>query len=424
MKIRRVTLLILLLTFATSQQTSARPTGERPPGMLPVTYERLLRAEQEPENWLTYSGQYHGQRYSRLTQINRNNVHLLRVSWVYQTGIVEKVETTPLVVDGVMYLTQPPSDVIALDAKTGRPYWSYHPILSDQLTICCGKVNRGVAILGEKIYLATLDARLIALDAKSGNVVWDVQIADPQSGYSSTAAPLAVKDKIVTGIAGGEFGIRGFVDAYDAETGKRVWRFHTIPRAGEAGSDTWEGDSWKTGGSPTWVTGSFDPELNLIYWGTGNPSPAWDGEVREGDNLYSNSIVALDADTGKLKWYFQFTPHDTHDWDACQIPVLVDAEFRGRLRKLMLWPNRNAFYYVLDRETGEFLLAREFAKQTWAEKIDQNGRPIVKPNTDPSPEGTLVYPSSNGAANWWSPSYSPIAGLVYVTAYDGADIYY
>jgi alcohol dehydrogenase (cytochrome c) len=369
-----------------------------------VTYERIRDAESDPGNWLTYSGQYHSQRHSPLDQIRRSNADRLRVKWAYQLHTLNEVETSPLVVDGIMYLTRSPSDVIALDAKTGRPFWTYEHQLDPEVNFCCGEQNRGVAILGDRLYLGTLDAHLVALDSKTGFVKWDVDVADSKAGYSKTAAPLAVKDMIVSGIAGGEFGIRGFLDAYDAETGERVWRFQTIPGEGEPGNETWEGDSWKTGGSPTWMTGSFDPELNLIYWGTGNPGPDWNGEVREGDNLYSDSVVALDADTGELKWYFQFTPHDVHDWDACQIPVLFDAEYQGRPRKLMAWGNRNAFFYLLDRETGEFLLASEFAKQTWAERIDENGRPVRLPNTFPSPEGALVYPSVNGAANWWSPT--------------------
>ena len=389
-----------------------------------VTYEGILRAAEDPANWLTYSGQYSSQRFSRLDQINHTNVHNLRVKWVRQFRTFEAIETSPLVVDGVMYATLPRNELLALDAKTGLRYWTYTHPLPDQLSVCCGDVNRGVGILGETLYMGTLDARLLAIDSKSGNVRWNVKVADNESGYAITGAPLVVKDMIITGIAGGEFGIRGFLDAYDAKTGKRRWRTYTIPGPGEPGNETWEGDSWKTGGSPTWLTGSFDPELNLIYWGVGNPGPDWNGEVREGDNLYSDCVLALDADSGEIKWYFQFTPHDVHDWDACQIPVLVNAEFKGRQRKLMLWGNRNAFYYVLDRETGEFLLARDYAKQTWAETIDKNGRPKRLPNTLPSKEGTLVYPDVGGGSNWWSPTFSPLTNLFYVMAYDGASIYY
>ena len=372
-----------------------------------VSYQRLLRAEQDPGNWLTYSASYRSHRFSRLNQINRDNVKNLRLNWVFQFRSLDKVETTPLVVDGIMYVTQPPNDVFALDIRTGRPFWSYKHNLPEKVNVCCGRVNRGLAILGDRLYMGTLDSHLIALDAKTGALIWDVEVADYRAGYSITVAPLAVKDKVIVGIAGGEFGIRGFLDAYDAKTGKRVWRFYTVPGPGEPGNETWEGESWKTGGAPTWVTGSFDPELNLIYWGTGNPGPDYNGEVRKGDNLYSDCVIALDADTGKLKWYFQFTPHDVHDWDATQIPVLVDAEFRGHQRKLMLWANRNAFFYLLDRETGEFLLAKAFARQTWAERIDEKGRPVRKPKTSPTSEGTLVHPAVEGGTNWYSPSYSP-----------------
>ena len=327
------------------------------------------------------------QRYSRLVQIDKSNVAELQVKWIYQLRTLSDVETSPLVVDGIMYLTQSPSNVVALDGATGRPFWTYEHPLPEKLSLCCGRQNRGVAILGDKLFLGTLDARLIALEAKTGAVIWNVKSAEASEGYSKTAAPIVVKDKVISGIAGGEYGVRGFLDAYDAETGERAWRFYTIPGEGEKNNDSWEGDSWKTGGAPTWVTGSYDPELNLIYWDTGNPGPDWNGETRKGDNLYSDSVVALDADTGELEWYFQFTPHDVHDWDATQTPLLVDMEFDGRPRKLMLWPNRNAFFYVLDRETGEFLLGSPFAMQTWAKGLDERGRPIRIPNMFPSEEG-------------------------------------
>ena len=395
-----------------------------PPLGSPVTSERLLSASEEPENWLMYSGQYNSQRHSRLTAIDKSNVDQLEVKWVKQLETLADVETTPLVVDGVMYLTQSPSNVIALDAATGSQFWTYEHALPEKLALCCGRQNRGVAILGETLFLGTLDAKLIALDAKTGAVQWEAQSADPATGYSKTAAPLVIGDKVISGIAGGEYGIRGFLDAYDANTGELVWRFYTIPGEGEPHNDTWEDDSWKTGGAPTWITGAYDPDLNLVYWGTGNPGPDWNGEAREGDNLYSDSVIALDADTGELKWHFQFTPHDVHDWDATQIPILIDIEFDGRPRKLMLFPNRNAFFYVLDRVTGEFLRGTPFAKQTWAERIDENGRPIRIPGMLPNEEGVLVYPSINGAANWWSNTYSPRTELLYVVTYDGAETFF
>jgi len=401
-----------------------QPAGSRGPSFTPVTYERLVNAEREPGNWLMYNGQYHSQRYSRLDQVNNRTVGGLETKWIYQLGTLDRAETTPLVVDGVMFLGESPNNVIALDARTGRPYWKYEHPLPDDLRICCGRNNRGVAILGDRLYMSTLDAHLVAIDARSGTLVWDAEVADYKLGYSKTDTPLIVKDKVVTGIAGGEFGIRGFVDAYDAQTGKREWRVYTIPGPDHPDNRSWLGDSWRTGGAPTWITGSYDPELNLVYYGTGNPGPDYNGEVRKGDNLYSDSVLAVDVDSGELKWYFQFTPGDVHDWDAIQIPVLADASFQGRQRKLMLWANRNAFFYVLDRQTGEFLLGKPFAKQTWAEGLDERGRPIRRPNTFPSAEGTLVSPPVSGGTNWFSPTYSPRTGLFYVNAYDGEALFF
>ena len=389
-----------------------------------VTSDMLAGADERPADWMMYSGQYHSQRFSRLTQINQDTVSDLELAWVRQIDTLGQVQTSPLIVDGVMYVTTPENEVLALDADTGQVFWSYVHQLGDVLTLCCGKQNRGVAILDDVVFLATMDARLVALDAATGNVVWNTQVANYLDGYSMTAAPLVANGLIITGIAGGEFGIRGFVDAHDAKTGVRRWRTYMIPGEGEPGNDTWEGDSWKTGGAPTWQIGSFDPDLNLIYWGVGNPGPDWNGEAREGDNLYSDSMVAMDVDTGEIRWHFQFTPHDVHDWDACQVPVLVDAVWEGQPRKLMYLANRNAFFYVLDRETGEFLSAFDFAEQTWAERIDENGRPVRVPNMEPSREGRYVVPEVTGAANWWSPSYSPDTGLFYLMAYDGGALYF
>ncbi|MEE2778040.1 MAG: PQQ-dependent dehydrogenase, methanol/ethanol family [Acidobacteriota bacterium] len=389
-----------------------------------VSYERLRNAADEPGNWLMYSGQYDAQRYSLLDEIDVSNVSGLELKWVRQLNTLSSVETTPLVVDGIMYATLPDNVVMAIDARTGQVFWEYQYPLPEALTLCCGKQSRGVAILGETLFLGTLDAHMVALDANTGTVLWDVEVADGLAGHSITAAPLVVKDMVLTGVAGGEYGIRGFIDAYDVRTGKRRWRAHTIPGEGEPGNDTWEGDSWKTGGAPTWVTGTFDPELNLVYWGTGNPGPDWNGDAREGDNLYSDSVLALDADSGELKWAFQFTPHDVHDWDACQIPVLADVEFGGEMRKVLLMAQRNAFFYAIDRENGEFLRGTEFAKQTWAEGLDENGRPIRVPDMLPSEDGTVVFPSINGAANWWSPAFNPETGLFYAMSFDGSDTYY
>ena len=389
-----------------------------------VPYDRIRQADTEPGNWLTYSGNYSAQRYSRLNQINTTNVKKLHLAWVYQVKATDAMETSPLVVDGTMYLSEPGGSVTALDTRTGKALWKYARPLPKGVRGCCGQVNRGVAILDDKIYVGTFDAHLVALDMKSGVVRWDIPVADHNLGHSITGAPLAVKDKIVTGMAGGEYGVRGFIDAYDAKTGQRAWRFWTVPAAGEPGSQTWAGNSSKNGAATTWVTGAYDPEQNVVFWGTGNPGPDWNGDQRGGDNLYSDSVVALDADTGKPKWHFQFTPHDEHDWDSTEVPVLAEGMVRGEKRKLLLFGNRNAFYYVLDRTSGQFLAGRAYAKQTWAKGLDDSGRPIVIPGTSPSDEGTKVYPDVGGGTNWFSPSFSPQTNLFYVAARDVGGIYH
>jgi alcohol dehydrogenase (cytochrome c) len=389
-----------------------------------VSYERLLRAEAEPGNWLTYSGNYRGHRFSALKQIHSANVARLRPVWVYQSRDPGKFSTSPIVVDGVLYITERPNVVTALDGKTGRPIWSYQRALPPDLRACCGATNRGLAILGATLFFGTLDAHLVALDMRTGKARWDAVVADYKIGSAITVAPLVVKDKVIVGVAGGEYGIRGLLDAYDAKTGQRVWRFWTTPGPGEPGRETWAGESWKTGGAPTWITGSYDPELNLVYWGTGNPGPDFDDDERAGDNLYTNSLLALDADTGKLKRYFQFTPHDVHDWDAAHVPALLDGVVGGRQRKLAVEANRNAFYYVLDRETGEFLSGTPFAKQTWAQGLDARGKPIPQPNTAPTPEGRVIYPGLNGGTNWFSPSYNPLNRLFYVATREEGSTFY
>ena len=376
-------------------------------------FEALLADEVNGADWLSYSGGYKSQRFSPLSQINTVNVDQLKVMWAYQmqpTGISGAAlqETTPLVADDVMYITESPSSVTALDTRTGRVLWHFVPdITNDVLNIGFPRINRGVALLDDKVYVATLDARLFALDVRTGAVRWETMVADNAAGFSLTLAPLALDGKIVVGVSGAEAGVRGYIDAYDSETGERLWRTFTVPAPGEPGSETWQGDDWQTGGGSTWLTGSYDPELDLLYWTTGNPAPDWNGDLRPGDNLFTCAVLALDPDTGEMKWFFQYTPHDTHDWDANQIPVLVDGEFEGQQRKLLALANRNAFYYLLDRESGEYLLGEEYSFQTWSEGIDDNGRPIVIPNTEPMREGNLVWPSLQGATNWFSPSYNP-----------------
>jgi alcohol dehydrogenase (cytochrome c) len=394
-----------------------------------VTFERLLRADREPQNWLTYDGNVLGQRHSLLTQITPSNVRNLEQAWIWQgrqfawqrsgpdPGSAEqKFEATPLVVEGDLYTVQAPNDVIALDATTGRIRWTYrHVITLDAFDFCCGRVNRGLAILGDTLFMGTLDARLLAIRASTGKVVWDATVAslaDPACKdsfcYSITHAPLVVKDKVIVGTAGGDGSIRGFIAAFNAETGKEAWRFHTIPAQGEPGNETWSGDSWKTGGVGVWTTGTYDTDLNLTYWGTGNPYPTRSGETRLGDNLYSNSVVALDADTGKLRWHYQFTPHDDQDWDAGQTPVLTDMVWQGRPRKVMLWANKNGLMYVLDRTTGEFLMGKPFVEVNWMDGFDDRGRPRRVPPKGNEP----VKPF--GGTNWYPPSFSPRTGFFYV----------
>jgi alcohol dehydrogenase (cytochrome c) len=390
-----------------------------------VAYDHLLNAAREPRNWLTYSGGYFSNRYSGLTQITPANVKHLEMKWMYQAAVAGGWQVTPLVVDGVMYLTQRPNDVLALDARTGRVFWIYRHTLAPNQIVCCGANNRGLAILGDTLFMGTLDAHLIAIDATSGRPIWDTEVAYAKAGYSLTLAPLVVKDKVIVGVGGGEFGIRGFVAAYDARTGREVWRFYTIPGPGEPGSETWhpcpekreafcDDEAWKHGGGSIWVTGSFDPDLNLTYWGVGNAGPDWNADQRPGDNLYTDSVVALDADSGRLKWHYQFTPHDRYDYDSVQIPVLANLNWNGAPLKAMLWANRNGNFYVLERETGRFLVGQPFVKVNWSSGFDERGRPIQTPQ----PPGQPTWPGNQGGTNWYSPSFSPRTGLFYVSAWE------
>ena len=385
-----------------------------------VTYDRILHAADEPQNWLTYNGTYSSQRHSGLSEITAANVGDLESKWVLQNQVFGAWQSNPIVVDGIMYVTQRPNDVMAVDAVTGRVFWLYRHRPADNARVCCGTNNRGVAILDDKVFMGTLDARLIAIDATNGRPLWNIEVADPGQAYSITMAPLVVKDKVIVGVGGGEYGIRGFIVAYDADTGEEAWRFYTIPGPGEPGHETWEDDDWEHGGASVWITGSYDADLNLTYWGVGNPGPDWNPGQRPGDNLYSDAVVALDADTGELVWYFQFTPNDGYDYDSVQIPVLVDMEWNGVPSKLMMWANRNGYFYVLDRVTGEFLTGTPFVKVNWSSGLEENGRPIPTPQ----PAGSPTWPGNQGGTNWYPPSFSPATGLFYISAWeDYATIY-
>ena len=385
-----------------------------------VPYDRIVNATEEPENWLTYNGDYMSQRYSRLDQITPDNVTNLELKWILQNQVFGAWQSNPIIVDGVMYVTERPNSVMAVDASTGRVFWKFRHTPSENARVCCGANNRGVAVLDDRVFMGTLDARLIALDRINGQPLWNAKVADVNLAYSVTMAPLVVKDKIIVGVGGGEYGIRGYVAAFDAETGEQAWKTYTIPGPGEPGHDSWEGDDWEHGGASVWITGSFDPELNLTYWGVGNPGPDWNAGQRPGDNLFSDSVIALDADTGELEWYFQFTPNDGYDYDSVQVPVLADMVWRGEPKKVMMWANRNGYFYVLDRVTGLFLEGKPFVTVNWSSGLDEKGRPIPTPQ----PEGMPTYPGNQGGTNWYPPSYSPRTGLFYFSAWENyATIY-
>ncbi|PWT82869.1 MAG: PQQ-dependent dehydrogenase, methanol/ethanol family [Blastocatellia bacterium] len=395
-----------------------RPRSSLLPAPLPpIGYADLLAGFKNPARWLSYSGDYTGSRHSPLTQITPANVSRLAAQWTFQTdtmAVGRGFEATPIVVDGIIFITGARNYVWAIDALTGRPFWTYRRELPDGLTSgALYPVNRGLAVLGDRLFMVTLDAHLVALDAANGAIAWEVPLANFKQGYSSTPAPLVVKDKVIIGSSGGEFPTRGFIAAFDAANGKPVWRFNTIPDPGQPGSETWPSAAAMTfGGGAAWVTGTYDPESNLLYWGTGNPSPDYYGDDRTGDNLYTCSLLALDADTGALKWHYQFTPHDTHDWDANHVPVLADLMIGGRPRKVVIEANRNGFFYTLDRTTGELLVARPFIETSWAREIGADGRPIVQNESG----STACLPDYHGATNFMPPSYDPPRRLFFVTA--------
>ena len=380
----------------------------------PVSQARLDNATAEPQNWLSYSGNHNSQRFSSLTQIDQSNVTNLKLSWLVQNKIFGVWEATPLVADGVMYVSERPNGAMAIDAETGRLFWSYQWKVDPAAKVCCGSNNRGLALAGDTVLMGTLDAHLVALDSRTGKPLWSVAVADAASGYSITMAPMVVKGRILVGVGGGEYGIRGFVAAYDPATGRELWRFNTVPSPGEPGHETWVGDTWKTGGAPVWNTGSYDPALNTVYFGTGNPGPDWNPAQRHGDNLYSDCVIALDPDTGTLKWHFQFTPNDAYDFDATQVPVLADMPWKGKAAKLLLLANRNGFFYVLDRTTGKFISGTPFAKLNWAKGLDAKGRPIPAPLG----VGDVVFPGNQGATNWYPPAFSPRTGLFYFSVWE------
>ncbi|HWB85490.1 MAG TPA: PQQ-binding-like beta-propeller repeat protein [Bryobacteraceae bacterium] len=373
-------------------------------------------------DWPSYDGGFSGNRYSPLDQINTANVKHLTLKWMFPIPGAPRLEATPVVSDGIMYVTAV-NQADALDATTGRRIWEYsRPRTPNLLGEAAGGANRGVALTADKVFMLTDDAHLIALDRGNGKLSWDVEMADHiHEQYSATGAPFVIGDLVIAGVAGGEEGTRGFIDAYQASTGKRAWRFWTIPKPGEKGSETWIGSALEHGCGATWMSGSYDPDLDLLYWATGNPCPDFNGDDRKGDNLYTSSVLAINPKTGELKWYFQCTPHDTHDWDADEPLILTDEMWHGKPRKLLVQANRNGFFYVLDRTNGELLLATPFVKKvTWASGYDKQGKVVLLPNSEPTTQGTLTCPGS--ATNWMSASYNPVVKLFFVSATDSCGI--
>ena len=426
-----------LEAFVRSIDTSGRALGAAARGphgaaSVPVPYEELAAIRNPAEDWLTYSGSYSSSRHSALSQINRGNVGRLALRWIHQLeGVPECVEVSPVVRKGIMFVTRPPSRVLALEATTGKEIWAYDHKLSSAVpgsdaSDLSVMANRGVAILNDKVFFGTPDARLIAVSAATGALQWETTVATDAARYAITSAPLAYRDLVVTGVAirGSTAGGQGFIAAYDATTGKERWRFATIPKPGEPGHETWEGDSWRDGGAPTWLTGSYDPELDLLVWPVGNPKPDYDAAARRGDNLYTNSAVALRGSTGALVWYFQFTPGDDHDWDATEIPVLADRPTQAGTEKRVLWANRNGFYYVLDRVSGKYLNAAPFVRQTWTEGLDAQGRPQPLSSASRNREGFLLYPGYVGATSWWSPSFDPALNLMFVPVLEQGMVFF
>jgi alcohol dehydrogenase (cytochrome c) len=386
----------------------------------------LLDGLANPSRWLVHSGDYSSKRHSPLTQLTPGNVATLAPLWTFDTGLSTgrtKFEATPVAIDGTLYVTGVYNHAWAIDGRSGKQIWHYERQLPAGLNVCCGVVNRGFAVYGDRLFMTTLDAHIMALDRKTGKPIWDVPLIDYRLGYASTVTPLVVKDKLIVGMAGGEFATRGFLDAYDLRDGKRLWRFHTIPAPGEPGGDSWPAGHYERGGGATWITGSYDPDLNLVYWGVGNPNPDFYGGNRRGDNLYTASVVALDPDTGRLRWHFQYTPHDEHDWDSNQVQVLADLTIGGRARKTLITANRNGFFYVLDRTNGEFIQAKPYVRTTWATEVDPKGRPIEQPNQRPTPAGVQTCPDLAGGSSFTSPSFDPVRRLFFVSARETCQVF-
>lgn len=410
-----------LVAFVRTLSTNTKIAGTAAPAR---SLDFTQVANPRPGEWPTYHGQLNGNRHSPLDQINLNNVARLAPKWIFPIASTQRLEVTPVVVDGVMYVTAA-NEAYALDARNGRQYWSFRrPRTPGLAGDAASGINRGVAVLEDRLFLVTDNAHLIALDRRDGHLLWEVEMADSSVNYGATSAPLIARDLVISGISGGDEGVRGFFAAYKPSTGERVWRFWTVPAPGEPLAKTWAGKALEHGCAATWLTGTFDPQTGLLYWTAGNPCPDYNGDERGGDNLYSDSVLAIEAATGELRWHYQFTPHDLHDWDAQQTPMLIDTRFQGRDRKLLAQANRNGFFYVLDRLSGERLLAKPFVeKLTWARSIGPDGRPIRADGSDPTPGGIKVCPAVEGATNWMSTAFHPGTHLFYVMALEKCSVY-
>ncbi len=382
------------------------------------------RAVTSQTDWTSYNGGYSGSRYSPLTQITKGNVSSLAPKWMFSLRNTNNLQVTPIVSEGVMYVTAA-NECYALDAGSGREIWHYQRARTKGLVgNAAGGVNRGASVSGDRLFMVTDHAHIIALNKHTGALLWETEMADWHQNYNATGAPLPVGNLVVTGTSGGDEGVRGFVAAFDQATGKEAWRWWTTPKRGEPGSETWQGKGLDHPSGTTWMTGVYDPSLDTVYWTVGNPGPDLYGEDRLGDNLYTDSLVALDAKTGALKWHFQFTPHDVWDYDAEETPALVDTTWQGQPRKLVVQANRNGFFYVLDRTNGKFLFGTQYVKTvTWATGLDANGRPIRVPNMEPTLEGKRVCPSLDGASNWYSTSWNPQTNLYYVQTNDKCGVF-
>jgi alcohol dehydrogenase (cytochrome c) len=408
----------IVAVFVCAALTYAQGGAER------IQSSDLLAGLGSAGRWTTFSGDYTGQRHSPLSQITPANVGDLKEQWVFDSTLPvagRGTEATPLFFGGRLYLTGQAGHAWAIDARTGKPAWTYRREYPSGMVNCCGAINRGFGVLGDTLYMGTIDARLVALNVDDGTVRWESPVADGSKGYSITMAPLVVKDKVIVGVSGSEYPTRGFIDAYNARTGNREWRFYTVPAPGEPGSETWpSAAAMAIGGGGVWVAGSYDPELNLVFYGTGNPNPAYYGQDRKGDNLYTSSLVALDVDSGRLRWHYQFTPHDLHDWDAAQVPVLATLPLKQGPAQVVMAANRNGLFYVLDRATGKVLLARPFVQTAWAKEVDANGRLIILNDLGTS---DACIPDHRGATNFPPPSYDPVRHLFFVTARETCAVY-